>query len=42
VWKPVIEDLSGTVVNHSNKTLRAIEIKVQVRDCQRRPPVAAE
>jgi hypothetical protein len=32
-WKPMSMDLSGTVVNHSNKTLRAIEIKVQVRDC---------
>jgi hypothetical protein len=32
-WVPVSRDLSGTVVNHSNKTLRAIEVKVQVRDC---------
>jgi hypothetical protein len=33
-WVPnVFPNLSGTVVNHSNKPLRAIEIQVQVRDC---------
>jgi len=33
-WKPMGPEISATVVNHSNKTLRAVEIKVQGRDCQ--------
>ena len=32
-WEPMDADISGTVVNNSNKTLRGIKIKVQVRDC---------
>jgi hypothetical protein len=32
-YGPMGTDLIGTVVNYSNKTLRAIEIKVRARDC---------